>query len=190
MSVVWKVHLEFEEDSSSKFWRARIDGKTLYVNYGRIGTTGQMSMKELASPDAAQKELEKLEREKRKKGYQDAGSAGSGEEGGDDEEDGKDEEGEDEEGEDEEGEDDDEEAATPKKKGAKASSVPSGSSAPSGASARLVLSGKGRSIETLITLEGSKVRVEADESYDSADKAKRAFERLKQALLDDGYKEK
>jgi predicted DNA-binding WGR domain protein len=185
MSVVWKVHLEFEEDSSSKFWRARIDGKTLYVNYGRIGTTGQMSMKDLASPDAAQKELEKLEREKRKKGYQDAGSAGSAEEGGDDEEDGKDEEGEDEEGgdDDEEGGDDDEEGATPKKKGAKASAT-------SGASARLVLSGKGRSIETLITLEGSKVRVEADESYDSADKAKRAFERLKQALLDDGYKEK
>lgn len=181
MSVVWKVHLEFEEDSSSKFWRARVDGKTLYVNYGRIGTTGQMSMKELASPDAAQKELEKLEREKRKKGYQDAGSAGAGDEGGAEEEDAAD-EGEDEEGGEDEEEDEDEEDAKPKKGGKAA--------APSGASARLVLSGKGRSIETRITLEGSKVRVEADESYDSADKAKQAFERLKQALLDDGYKEK
>lgn len=179
MSVVWKVHLEFEEDSSSKFWRARVEGKTLYVNYGRIGTTGQMSMKELANADAAQKELEKLEREKRKKGYQDAGSAGSSE----DDEDGD--EGEEDEGEEDEGEEDeDEEEEKKPKKGGKAAA------APAGASARLVLSGKGRSIETRLVLEGSKVRVEADESYDSADKAKAAFERLKQALLDDGYKEK
>lgn len=182
MSVVWKVHLEFEEDNSSKFWRARVEGKTLYVNYGRIGTTGQMSMKELANADAAQKELEKLEREKRKKGYQDAGSAGSSEDDEDGDE-GEEEEGdEDEEGEDEEGEDEEEEKKP--KKGGKAAA------APAGASARLVLSGKGRSIETRLVLEGSKVRVEADESYDSADKAKAAFERLKQALLDDGYKEK
>lgn len=177
MSVVWKVHLEFEEDSSSKFWRARVEGKTLYVNYGRIGTTGQMSMKELASADAAQKELEKLEREKRKKGYQDAGSAGSSE----DDEDG-DEGEEDEDAEDEEEEEEDEK---PAKKGKAAAAA-----APAGASARLVLSGKGRTIETRLVLEGSKVRVEADESYDSADKAKAAFERLKQALVDDGYKEK
>lgn len=177
MSVVWKVHLEFEEDSSSKFWRARVEGKTLYVNYGRIGTTGQMSMKELANADAAQKELEKLEREKRKKGYQDAGSAGSSE----DDEDGD--EGEEDEGEEGEEDEDEEEEKKPKKGGKAAA-------APAGASARLVLSGKGRSIETRLVLEGSKVRVEADESYDSADKAKAAFERLKQALLDDGYKEK
>ncbi len=180
MSVVWKVHLEFEEDSSSKFWRARVEGKTLYVNYGRIGTTGQMSMKELASADAAQKELEKLEREKRKKGYQDAGSAGSSE----DDEDG-DEGEEEEEAEDEEAEEEDEEDEKPAKKGKAAAAA-----APAGASARLVLSGKGRTIETRLVLEGSKVRVEADESYDSADKAKAAFERLKQALVDDGYKEK
>lgn len=180
MSVVWKVHLEFEEDSSSKFWRARVEGKTLYVNYGRIGTTGQMSMKELASADAAQKELEKLEREKRKKGYQDAGSAGSSE----DDEDG-DEGEEEEEAEDEEAEEEDEEDEKPAKKGKAAAAA-----APAGASARLILSGKGRTIETRLVLEGSKVRVEADESYDSADKAKAAFARLKQALLDDGYKEK
>lgn len=178
MSVVWKVHLEFEEDNSSKFWRARVEGKTLYVNYGRIGTTGQVSMKELANADAAQKELEKLEREKRKKGYQDAGSAGSSE----DDEDGD--EGEEDEGGEEGEEDEDEEEEKKPKKGGKAAA------APAGASARLVLSGKGRSIETRLVLEGSKVRVEADESYDSADKAKAAFERLKQALLDDGYKEK
>jgi predicted DNA-binding WGR domain protein len=34
----WTVHLEFEEGTSSKFWRARVEGKTLYVNYGKIGS--------------------------------------------------------------------------------------------------------------------------------------------------------
>lgn len=183
----WKVHLEFEEDSSSKFWRARIEGKTLFVNYGRIGTTGQMSMKELASPDAAQKELDKLEKEKRKKGYQDAGSAGEGadEEGDEDGDEGEDEEGGDE-GEEEEGEDDDEDEAPKSKKGGKAAAP----AAPAAVTAKLSLGAKGRSIETKLVLEGSKVRVEADESYDSADKAKAAFERIKQALLDEGYKAK
>jgi predicted DNA-binding WGR domain protein len=171
----WKVHLEFEEDNSSKFWRARVDGKTLYVNYGRIGTAGQTSMKELASPDAAQKELEKLEKEKRKKGYKDAGSAGSSEDEDDDAGEGEEEDG------DEDGEEEEEEA--PKKGKAAAAK-------PTGASARLVLSGKGRNIDTKLVLEGSKLRVEADESYDSADLAKQAFERIKAALLEEGYKEK
>jgi predicted DNA-binding WGR domain protein len=177
----WKVHLEFEEDNSSKFWRARIEGKTLYVNYGRIGTTGQMSMKELASPDAAQKELDKLEKEKRKKGYQDAASEGADDEEAADEADGEEdeEEGEEEEENDDEDEDEEDEDAKPKK-----------GKAPAAVTARLALGGKGRTIETRLVLEGSKVRVEADESYDSADKAKAAFERLKQALLDEGYKAK
>lgn len=179
----WKVHLEFEEDNSSKFWRARIEGKTLFVNYGRIGTTGQMSMKELASPDAAQKELDKLEKEKRKKGYQDAASAGEGDA---DDENEDDEEGGDEDGGDDEGEEDgdeDEDDARPAKKG-------KGAAAPAAVTARLSLGAKGRSIETKLVLEGAKVRVEADESYDSAEKAKAAFERIKQALLDEGYKAK
>ena len=185
----WKVYLEFEEDSSSKFWRARIEGKTLFVNYGRIGTTGQMSMKELANPDAAQKELEKLEKEKRKKGYQDAGSAGEG----DDEEAAEDEDGDEgEEAEGDEGEDgaEDEEEEKPRKGGkAAAGGASAGASGAASASVRLGLGGK-RTIETRLVLEGSKVRVEADESYDSAEKAKQAFERIKQALLDEGYKEK
>lgn len=74
----WEVHLEFEEGSSSKFWRARIDGGTLYVNYGKIGTNGQTQVKDLG-PEGARKELDKLVREKRKKGYVDAGSGGGGE---------------------------------------------------------------------------------------------------------------
>src|SRR5215831_18553129 len=93
----WTVHLEFEEGTSSKFWRARVEGKTLYVNYGKIGTNGQTQVKDLSDPAAAKTEYEKLVREKRKKGYVDAGGGGKddadepdddedddGDEGGDD----------------------------------------------------------------------------------------------------------
>jgi predicted DNA-binding WGR domain protein len=168
----WKVHLEFEEDNSSKFWRARVEGKTLFVNYGKIGSAGQTQMKELASPEAAQKELEKLEKEKRKKGYLDAG--GGGDDAGDDEDEESDEA-------DEDGDDDEEEAAKPRK---------TGKPAPAGVSARLTLASKGRAVETRLVLEGAKVRVESEETYDSVALAQKAFDRLKQALVDDGYKEK
>ncbi|TMQ21470.1 MAG: WGR domain-containing protein [Deltaproteobacteria bacterium] len=70
----WTVQLEFEEGTSSKFWRARVEGKTLYVNYGKIGSNGQTQVKDLADPAAARAEYEKLIREKRKKGYVDAGA--------------------------------------------------------------------------------------------------------------------
>lgn len=168
----WKVHLEFEEDNSSKFWRARVEGKTLFVNYGRIGAAGQTQMKEFPSADAAQRELEKLEREKRKKGYQDAGGGGDGDED-EGEEDAEDEDAEDE----EDGEDEDDKPA-PKR--GKASAAPT--------SATFTLVAKGRKVETRVILDGVKIRVEADESYGSAEQAHQAFERIKQALLDDGYK--
>ncbi len=70
----WKVALSFAEGGSNKFWRARIDGGTLYVNYGRTGSAGQTQVKELGSPAAAEKEIAKLEREKRSKGYVDEGA--------------------------------------------------------------------------------------------------------------------
>lgn len=163
----WKVHLEFEEDNSSKFWRARVEGKTLFVNYGRIGAAGQTQMKEFPSADAAQRELEKLEREKRKKGYQDAG--GGGEEGDEDED--RDEDAED-------AEEEEDEAPAPKR----------GKAAPAPMSATFSLVSKGRKVDTKVVLDGVKLRVEADESYGTAEQARQAFDRLKQALLDDGYK--
>src|SRR2546423_3242325 len=89
----WTVHLEFEEGTSSKFWRARVEGKTLYVNYGKIGSNGQTQVKDFANTAGAQSEYEKLVREKKKKGYIEAGGGGDedagaregadGEEGGD-----------------------------------------------------------------------------------------------------------
>ena len=68
----WNVHLIFQDAKSNKFWRARIDDETLYVNYGRIGAKGQTQVKELGSAAACEKELNKLEASKRKKGYVDA----------------------------------------------------------------------------------------------------------------------
>ena len=65
----WMVHLEFEEGSSSKFWRARVEGKTLYVNYGKIGTNGQTKTKTFADEMKAKKEYDKLLAEKTGKGY-------------------------------------------------------------------------------------------------------------------------
>src|SRR5262249_4691749 len=73
----WTVQLEVEEGTSSKFWRARVEGKTLYVNWGKIGTNGQTQVKELADPAVAKREYDKLVAEKRKKGYVDAGGGGA-----------------------------------------------------------------------------------------------------------------
>jgi len=92
----WMAHLEFEEGTSSKFWRARVEGRTLYVNYGKIGSNGQTQVKDFADNAGATKEFDKLVREKRKKGYIDAGGEGGG--GGDEDEDlDEDEDGDDEE---------------------------------------------------------------------------------------------
>jgi predicted DNA-binding WGR domain protein len=172
----WKVHLEFVEGGSSKFWRARIDGGTLYVNFGRIGTAGQTQVKDLGSPDAAEREFDKLVREKRKKGYADAGSAGSPSADEGDEED-----------------EDEEDEPRPKKKPAAAALPPA--AAPlrmpaRSAGAEFSLDARGRTVGARVSLDGTTVRLEADEAYDSVDAARAAFDRLRAALAADGYREK
>jgi len=77
----WKVNLECEEGGSHKFWRARYEGTTLYVNFGRIGTNGQTQVKQFSSVADCEKEMASLERSKRKKGYEDAVAAGLAEAG-------------------------------------------------------------------------------------------------------------
>jgi predicted DNA-binding WGR domain protein len=72
MSEVWTVHLVFTDDRSNKFWRGRTEGGTMYINYGRVGTGGQTSVKELDSPAEAAAELAKQADGKRRKGYVDA----------------------------------------------------------------------------------------------------------------------
>lgn len=75
MSESWEVSLALVEGGSKKFWRARVEGGTLYVNYGRIGTTGQTQVKELGTDAKARAELDKVAGSKRRKGYADTGDA-------------------------------------------------------------------------------------------------------------------
>lgn len=179
----WTVHLEFEEGTSSKFWRARVEGKTLYVNYGKIGSAGQTQVKDFGSPDVAQKEYGKLVNEKRKKGYVDAGGGGGS--GDADEDEDLDEDAGDDEG-------DDEDAPPPPKKAAPAPApAPAKAAAPAGRppGTRLVLEAGSRKVETFLHLDGKTVTMTSNESYASPEAAKKAFERLKRTLAGEGYKE-
>jgi cell wall assembly regulator SMI1/predicted DNA-binding WGR domain protein len=62
-------YFEFVGGSSSKFWEIQLAGASLTTRYGKIGTDGQKTTKELASEALAQKECDKLVAEKTKKGY-------------------------------------------------------------------------------------------------------------------------
>jgi len=171
----WTVHLVFEEGTSSKFWRARVEGKTLYVNYGKIGTNGQTQVKELADAGAATNEYDKLVREKRKKGYADAGGEGAAEP--DDDEDVED-------------EDDEEEDEAPRKaaKPAAASAPAPAAKKPATPGHRLTLDAGNRKVEATLYLDGNTVRMDSVETYGSPDAAAKAFERLKRMLAGEGYK--
>jgi len=182
----WTIHLAFEEGTSSKFWRARVEGKTLYVNYGKIGSNGQTQVKDLGNAAAAQAEYDKLIREKRKKGYEDAADAGAG---GADGADDRDDEG-------SEDEDGDEPVAAPAKKAAgkpaPAAAKPApaaGKPAPAGIPGhRLVLDAGNRQVETTLYLDGKTVRMDSSETYASPEAATKAFDRLKKLLAGEGYK--
>jgi predicted DNA-binding WGR domain protein len=174
----WTVHLEFEEGTSSKFWRARVEGKTLYVNYGKIGSNGQTQVKQLGDPDAAQAEYDKLVREKRRKGYVDAGGGGGGDEEEEQDEDGD-------EGDDEEEEEEEEEA--PRKPAPAPKAAAPAAAAPRSGGTRLVLEAGNRKVETTLWLDGKTVRMEAVETYATPEAAKKAHERLKKTLAGEGY---
>jgi predicted DNA-binding WGR domain protein len=158
----WDVHLEFEEGTSSKFWRARLDGHTLYINYGRIGSQGQTQPKDFPSPALAQKEFDKLVAEKRKKGYVDAGAGGGGGASDDDDDDVNDDV-------DDEDADDDDITRPP--------------------GTRMLLETGSRKVEVYVALDGKTVRMDSSEHYASPDAAKKAHERLKKMLAAEGYKE-
>jgi predicted DNA-binding WGR domain protein len=184
----WTVHLVFEEGTSSKFWRARVDGKTLLVNYGKIGSTGQKQVKDFADAGAAAAEYDKLVREKRKKGYADApdGAApaapadqaetrrvrGRGDEGDDEDDEGDD-------------EDDDAPAKKPAKPAAKPAAAPA---APSVPGHRFTLDVGNRKVTATLYLDGKTLRMDSVETYASPDAATKAFERLKKMLAGEGYK--
>jgi predicted DNA-binding WGR domain protein len=190
----WTVHLEFEEGNSRKFWRARVEGKALYVNYGKIGTSGQTQVKDLADPAAARKEYDKLVAEKRKKGYVDSGAgAGRPADDGDDE----DADDADDAGGDAQAQDDDEPPARkPASKRAPAAAPAARSAAPAPAARaaprsapghRLVLDAGGRQVETTLYLDGNTLQMDSHEIYASPEAASKAFERLKKLLAGEGY---
>ena len=195
----WTVDLEFEDGNSSKFWRARVEGKTLYVNYGKIGSNGQTQVKDLADPAAAKREYDKLVAEKRKKGYTDAGS-GAGRSPADTDEDADSDDADDAEDADNDEEDEDERPARkPASKRAPATAAttkPTATPAPKAAPAaaprsapghRLVLDAGGRKVETTLYLDGNTLRMDSQETYASPEAASKAFERLKKLLAGEGY---
>lgn len=73
---------EFVEGTSSKFWQVERKGSTVVVQFGRIGTSGQVQEKSHPSEAAAESAMDKLIREKTGKGYEEVGG---GDDGGDDE---------------------------------------------------------------------------------------------------------
>lgn len=179
----WTVHLEFAEGTSSKFWRARVEDATLYVNYGKIGSAGQTQVKDFGTNDLATKEYDKLVREKRKKGYVDAGTSGGPAD--DDEDDVNDDV--------EDDDEDDDDAPAPPKRAAVPNPPPAAAAnAPAArppGSIRLVLETGNRKVETWIAVVGGNVRMDSTETYSSPDAAKKAHDRLKKMLLAEGYKE-
>lgn len=60
---------EFSEGASNKFWTIQLDDRLQTINFGRIGTSGQIQTKEFGTTDEAKKSFEKLINEKVKKGY-------------------------------------------------------------------------------------------------------------------------
>jgi len=68
-----KRYFEFSDGSSNKFWEVWVDGTNLMTRYGKIGASGQTTIKNEGSPDGAQKLHDKLVREKTGKGYQEKG---------------------------------------------------------------------------------------------------------------------
>ena len=184
----WTVHLVFEEGTSSKFWRARVEGKTLYVNYGKIGSNGQTQVKDFGDAAQARAEYDKLVREKRKKGYADAGDAGDA----GDTEDAEDDDTGPDEGGDAEGNDDEDDAAPARRTAARtapaaAKPAPAAKPAANVPGHRFVLEAGNRKVETTLYLDGKSVRMESSETYASPDAASKALERLKKMLAGEGY---
>lgn len=61
-------------DGSAKFWEAAVEGTSVRVRYGRIGTEGRVQVKELKTAEAAQAQYRRLVADKERKGYAEAGA--------------------------------------------------------------------------------------------------------------------
>lgn len=63
-------YFELQEGTSSKFWEISLNVNTITTRYGKIGTQGKTTQKDLENPVKAQQEYDKLVKEKTAKGYQ------------------------------------------------------------------------------------------------------------------------
>ena len=67
-----KRYFEYKDAKSKKFWEVSVSGKKVHIRYGKIGTDGQTSLKELSTPAEAKAHAEKQAAGKVKKGYKEA----------------------------------------------------------------------------------------------------------------------
>jgi predicted DNA-binding WGR domain protein len=67
-----KRYFEYKDAKSKKFWEVSVSGKKVNIRYGKIGTDGQTSLKELGTPAEAKAHAEKQAAGKVKKGYKEA----------------------------------------------------------------------------------------------------------------------
>ena len=69
--------LQYQDEKSDKFWNITLDGSTVTVHFGRVGTAGQRKEFSFDDETAARQAFEKRLAEKLKEGYRDAESAGA-----------------------------------------------------------------------------------------------------------------
>jgi predicted DNA-binding WGR domain protein len=63
------LRYEFSDGTSNKFWAITLAGKSFTTTYGKIGSAGQQTVKQLATAADATREHDKLVAEKLRKGY-------------------------------------------------------------------------------------------------------------------------
>lgn len=63
------LRYEFSDGTSNKFWAITLAGKSFTTTYGKIGSAGQQTVKQLATAAEATREHNKLVAEKLRKGY-------------------------------------------------------------------------------------------------------------------------
>jgi predicted DNA-binding WGR domain protein len=64
-----KRTFEFVEGTSTKFWTVWVEGTSMYTQYGKIGSKGQVTIKNFSDEATARREADKLLAEKVRKGY-------------------------------------------------------------------------------------------------------------------------
>ena len=64
-----KRYFEFVDSASSKFWEVWVENTSLGIRFGKIGTTGQTTIKDVPTTTVAEEARGKAMAQKIKKGY-------------------------------------------------------------------------------------------------------------------------